>query len=305
MNPAIEIQDLTKTFSPHVVAVTGVDLVLPRGSLFGLLGRNGAGKTTMLRLVMGLLCPDCGSARVLGHNLGTAPSRLRQKVAYVAQALQLPGWLTLEDLGRCLARMYDRWDDRLIDRLGAQWDLPKRRSLAELSGGQQRQAALALALAVHPEVLLLDEPAAGLDPVARRALLRCLVEALGDGDECTMVICTHQIADLERVANQVGFMDRGRLVMNAPLETILQSTRRVQVIFDQPCPPPGFAIPGARHCQTVGPVMTAVVQWTHEDQLAALSEWPGVRVNVFPMNLEEIFLDQFEMSELETEAMDA
>jgi ABC-2 type transport system ATP-binding protein len=246
------------------------------------------------------LRPDAGTAMVLGQNLWSAARELRQKVAYVAQTQQLPGWMTLEDIGRCQGSWYEGWDDALAQKLAKRWDLSWKGQLAELSVGQQRQATLLLALAVRPQVLLLDEPAAGLDPVARRSLLQGIVEALCQEVGCTVLISTHLISDLERVADQIGIMDRGRLVMSARLETLLQTTKRVQVVFDESGPPADFAIPGARRCRTQGPVMTAVVEWTTDDQLNWVREWPGVRVNLFPMDLEEIFLEWFERTDSET-----
>lgn len=300
MPPVIETRDLTKTFAGRVVAVSGIDLTVPAGTVFGLLGRNGAGKTTTLRLLMGLLRPDRGSASVLGSNLWSAPRQLRQRVAYVAQTLQLPGWMTFSDLCFCQSRLNEGWDDGLAQKLVQQWDVPVDRPMAMLSGGQQRQTALVLALAARPQVLLLDEPAAGLDPVVRRGLLQCIVEALSSDLGCTVLFSTHIITDLERIVDHVGIMDRGRLVLNTRLDELLQSSRRVQVVFDEPGPPEGFAIPGARRCRIEGPVVTAVVQWTHDDQLADLQSWRGVRVNVFPMNLEDIFLEWFERTGSET-----
>jgi ABC-2 type transport system ATP-binding protein len=162
-----------------------------------------------------------------------------------------------------------------------------------LSGGQQRQAAILAALAARPEVLLLDEPAAGLDPVARRALLREIVEAVVRDPGCTVLFSTHLITDLERVADHIGIMDRGRLTLSTRLDDLLQSTRRVQVVFDQPSPPVGFLVPGALRTQIRGPVLTALVRYDGESQLAALREQRGVRVNVFPVGLEEIFINLY------------
>jgi ABC-2 type transport system ATP-binding protein len=294
MKTAIETQDLTKTFRGSVVAVTGLDMGVPSGAFYGLIGRNGAGKTTALRLLMGLSRPDSGWGRILGWDLWEAPARTRQKVAYVAQNLQLPAWMTLENLSFTHAHFYDRWNGDWARRLARQWELPWGRPVGQLSGGQQRQAAIVLALAARPAVLILDEPAAGLDPLARRELLSSLVDALCQGEGCTVLFSTHLISDLERIADHVGVMDRGRLVVAGRLEALLQTTRRVQVVFDQSEVPAGFTIPGARRSRVEGPVATAVVHVTHEDQLQSLRQQPGLRVSVFPMSLEEIFLNWFD-----------
>jgi ABC-2 type transport system ATP-binding protein len=293
MNHAIEAQNLTKSYSGGVVAVTGLDLAVPAGTVYGLIGRNGAGKTTTLRLMMGLLRPDSGSARILGCDLWEAPRQMRQRVAYVSQSQQLPGWMSLEDFARYHASFYDNWDTDFLRRLSGRWELPWNRSLNRMSGGQQRMVASALALAARPEVLLLDEPAAGLDPIARRALLDGIVEALGHTDGCTILFSTHLIAELQRVADYVGILDRGRLIASSLLSDLLEQTKRVQVVIDQPAPPPGFAIPGAMRVQVEGPVATALVKITSDNQLDSIHRLPGVRVNIFPVNLEDLFIDLF------------
>ena len=150
-----------------------------------------------------------------------------------------------------------------------------------------------VALAARPEVLLLDEPAAGLDPVARRWLLTGLVEALNRGDGCTVLFSTHLVGDLERVAEYVGMMDRGRVVTSARLEELLLTVRRVQVVFAQDSPPPDFRLPGALFSRAAGPVVTAIVRLAADSQLDPVRALPGVRVNVFPLSLEEIFIELF------------
>ena len=291
METVIQARGLCKRFRGGIVAVDGLDLEVPRGAVYGLMGCNGAGKTTTLRLLTGLLRPDAGTARLLGADFWTAPRAVRQRVAYVSQAQQLPTWMTLEELCRYGAHFYDAWDRGVARDLARRWDLPWQRPVARLSGGAQRQAAILLALAAQPEVLLLDEPAAGLDPVARRSLLGSLVEALSRAGGCTVLLSTHLITDLERVAEYVGIMDRGGLTTSTRLEELLQTTKRVQVVFDQAAPPPGFTVPGALRSRTTGPVVFALVRLTCPDQLEAVRRLPGTRLDVFTMGLEEIFIE--------------
>ena len=293
----ISARNLSKTFRGGVVAVSGLDLDVPAGSVYGLIGRNGAGKTTTLRLLMGLLRPDSGEARVLGADLWQAPREIRQRVGYVSQSQQLPGWMTLDELCRSNACFYGRWDEALAQRLARRWELSRKRPIAHLSGGEQRQAAILLALAAQPEVLFLDEPAAGLDPIARRALLAGLVDCLTQESGCTIMFSTHHIGDLERIGDRVGMMDRGRIVKSLRLDEWLDRVRRVQVVFNTDTVPHGFSIPAARRIRIEGPVATAVVELANEDQLTPLRSIPGARVNVFPMNLEEIFIEWFEQTE--------
>jgi ABC-2 type transport system ATP-binding protein len=299
--PAIFTHDLTKSFGRDVVAVSGLDLEVERGTVFGLIGRNGAGKTTTLRLLMGLLREDRGEARVLGARLWDAPAGLRQRVAYVSQSKQAPEWMSVDDLCRYTSHFYDRWDGALARQLIRRWELPNTTPVGRLSGGMQRLASLVVALSARPEVLLLDEPASGLDPIARRSLLTCLIEALMRGDGCTMLLSTHMLGDLERFANRIGIMDRGRLVASGDLEDWQRTVRRVQVVFAESAPPSDFNIPGAMRTDRLGPVVTAIARVADVGQLAHIREIPGTRVQVFPLTLEEIFVELFREKELEEE----
>ena len=292
---AIEARDLGKTFPGGVVAVNGLDLEVPTDALYGLIGRNGAGKTTTIRMLMGLLRPNRGSARVLGADLLTAPRAVRARVAYVSQAQQLHAWMTLEELCHYASHFYEKWDMGYARDLARRLEVPWERQVGLLSGGQQRNAAILLAFAARPDVLLLDEPAAGLDPVARRQFIDEIVDVLTRSEGCTVLFSTHILSDLERIAEYVGIMDRGRLVTSGRLEDFQSKTKRVQVIFDDEGRP-GFTvpvIPGTIRSHVEGPVLTAVVRLETESQLDEVRRIPGVRVNVFPVGLEEMFIDLF------------
>ena len=293
-NWAIEARSLTKIFREGIVAVNELDLEVKRGSVYGLMGRNGAGKTTSLRLLLGLLQPDRGSARVLGWDFRQAPRGVRQRVAYVSQTQQLPGGLSLEELSLCLKRLNGQWDETHARGLAERWSLPWKQPVASLSSGEQRKAAIVLAFASRPEVLVLDEPAAGFDLVARRQLVDQIVDTITQRDGCTVLLSTHIIGDLERVADNVGIIEGGRLALSSRLEDLLNSTKRVQVIFEDEGPPSDFAIPGVLQMRRAGAVVNAIVRWTHGGELDLLrGSVVNARVQVFPIGLEEIFLELF------------
>ncbi len=288
---AIEARDLSKTFRGGVVAVNGLDLDVLSGTVYGLIGRNGAGKTTAIRMLMGLLRPNGGTARVLGADMWGAPRELRARVGYVAQSQQIHAWMTPGELCYYLSHFYETWDHAHARHLARRFDLAWEQQVGLMSGGQQRKVSILLALAARPEVLILDEPAAGLDPIARRELVDEIVDVLSRDGGCTVLFSTHIISDLERIAEHVGIMDRGRIVTGAPLEELQRTTKRVQVIFDAAGPPEGFSIPGALRSETAGPVVTAVARLQSDTQLDAVRAIPGVRVNVFPLGLEDMFIE--------------
>ena len=288
---AIHTRNLTRTFAGGTVALSGLDLDIPKGAVYGLMGRNGAGKTTTLRLLMGLLRPDQGEARVLGVDMWAADRRARGRVAYVSQSQQLPGWMTVPELCRYASHFYESWQPAFADDLCRRWGINRDRPLGTLSGGEQRKAAILIALAPQPEVLLLDEPAAGLDPISRRELIDELVSLLAQERSCTVLFSTHIITDLERIADRVGILDRGHLRLDRSLDDLKSTFRRVQVIFPGEAPPPHFAVPGAVRTHVSGPVVTGVTDIFDGEHVEALRRWPGVRVQVFPINLEEIFIE--------------
>jgi len=287
---ALVARGVSKTFHGGVRALDGLDLEVARGSIFGLLGRNGAGKTTAIRVLMGLLRADTGEAYVLGEDLWACDAAHRARVAYVSQSGRLFGNWTLEDHARYLAHFYPRWDGAYARALAKRIEVPWDRRVRTLSGGQSRKVSSILALAAHPEVLLLDEPAAGLDPVARRELIDALIDALTAGETDTVLLSTHIVSDLERIAESVGFIHRGRMLRSDSLDVLKETMRRVQVVFDEGVPE-GFSVPGALHSFREGPVITAVAQLRSEEDLVPVRALPGARVNVFPLGLEDIFIE--------------
>ncbi|MDP6545321.1 MAG: ABC transporter ATP-binding protein [Phycisphaerae bacterium] len=290
---AIEANNLSKTFSGGVAAVSGLDLSVPHGVVYGLVGRNGAGKTTLIRMLMGLLRPTGGNGRILGQDLWRSDPTQRQRIGYVSQMHKAHEWMTISELCCYLGHFYEKWDQPYARSLAKRFSLPWDRQIGLLSGGQQRKVAILLAFSARPEVLMLDEPAAGLDPIARRELIDETVDVIASISPCTVFFSTHILSDLERVAEYVGIMDRGRIVTEARLDDLQNRTKRVQVVFNSDAIPDGFEIPGAIRTKVEGPVVTSVVRMVSETQLDELHKRPDLRVNVFPLGLEEIFIDLF------------
>lgn len=286
---AIETVSLTKRFGSIFPVVDHLDLKVPRGTLFGLLGRNGAGKTTLIRMLMGLVTPTEGEAWVFGRSMETASIEHRARVAYVAQQHELFPHMTAEELCFFFSHLYPRWDQsyaiELIGRFGVPWDSPR---YASLSVGQKRQLALILALASGSELLILDEPAAGLDPVARRLFISALMELSATEAPPTVFLSTHILSDLEGPADQIGILEYGKLVLSGSTEDLRRHARRVQAVFPTAVPT-DLEIPGAHSLEIEGRVATAVLLSDDEDGLRLLRQ-SGAQVDVFPLDLEQLFI---------------
>jgi ABC-2 type transport system ATP-binding protein len=290
---AIETNRLSKVFPGHVDAVRDLDLQIKPGTVYGLVGTNGAGKTTTLRLLTGLLRPTGGTAHVLGTNLWNAPRATRAKVAYVSQSQLLHGPMTVSELCYYVSHFYEKWDQSYARSLAKKWDLPWDRQVGLMSGGQQRKASILLAFACRPEILILDEPAAALDPLARRQFIDELIEIVSENEKCTILFSTHIVSDLERVAEYVGIMDQGKIIVSSTLEELQNSYKRVQFIFDE-APPTNFAIPDALRFQVTGTVAHALIRTSHNHLIEQLAQSTKAKMTTFPLGLEELFISILE-----------
>ena len=230
--PAIEIRQLVKSFEAGANALNGLDLSVPSGAVYGLIGRNGAGKTTAMRILAGILKPTSGDAEIMGTAMLTANAEDRARFAYVSQHQQLPGAQSISQLGHMLSAFYPRWDHSFLKKLCTHFSMDANSPIQHLSGGAQRKVAIILAFAARPSVLLLDEPAAGLDPVSRRELIDAIVELISDEQGCTIMLSTHLLEDLERVADTIGIIGSGKMICSRSLDDLKANIQRVQVVFD-------------------------------------------------------------------------
>ncbi len=289
----IETKHLTKDFR-KVSAVDRLEMKVRSGSVYGLLGRNGAGKTTTIRLLMGLLNPTAGEALVNGKQMSKSTACERQRVAYVSQAQRLHRGLSGEEHAAMIAPLYAKWDVEYAREMARHFDIDLTRPAGALSGGQRRMLAVVLAFAIRPDVLLLDEPAAGLDPLARRRLIEALAEMLSNGGGQTVLLSTHLVDDLERIATEVGFMDAGKLVLSRNTDELRERMRRIQVVAKEGPLPSDIAIPGELRSKREGIVLTALASLPSPNALAELEQRPEITVQSFPMNLEETFIALFD-----------
>ncbi len=221
MTAPLSYRDLRRHFQPGQPVLDGVDLEVHAGEILGLVGRNGAGKSTLIKIAMGLLQPHTGEVRVFGMDPLAQPVEVKRRVGYVAEDQALPAHLALEDLMALHAELFPTWDARLADEMARRFDLPRRRRLHALSKGQGRQVALLCALAHRPELLLLDEPASGLDPAARREFLEVSIEQLA-GIGSAILFSSHQMGDVERLAQRIAFLHEGRIALECPADEVAE-----------------------------------------------------------------------------------
>jgi len=220
---ALELRDVKRAYERGRDVLRGVSLDVKPGEVVALLGRNGAGKTTLLRVMMGMLRADSGQVRVLGLDPRREPVALKQRVGYVAEEQMLPGDLSIAAVFDLHRRLFPTWNPLMEEVLCRRFgDLSTRARMDTLSKGQARQVALIAALAHQPELLLLDEPAGGLDPAARRQILEAAISLLSD-QGTTVVFSSHHMADVERIAGRVVLLHDGRIVVDSELDTLRES----------------------------------------------------------------------------------
>jgi ABC-2 type transport system ATP-binding protein len=225
----IEIADLTRRFGSKV-ALDQVRLSVPRGSVFGLVGPNGAGKTTLIKHVLGLLQAVSGTVRVFGRDPVADPEGVLSRIGFLSEENDLPNWMRIDELLRYTRAFYPRWDDAYAVELRQAFALDPKAKIRHLSKGQRARAGLLIALAHRPELLLLDEPSAGLDPIVRRDIMGAIIRAIAEEGR-TVLFSSHLLHEVECVSDQVALMDKGRIVFSAALDDIKETHRRLTLRF--------------------------------------------------------------------------
>lgn len=235
MNTVIQTHALTRYYGTRCV-VNQLNLAIPKGCVFGLLGRNGAGKTTTIRMLMGLVMPTRGSAEVLGYDSKKLPEGARARVGYLAEGHHVYGWMSVAECGSFQRACHRHWNEDLFHAVLKHFRLEPRMKAGDLSRGQRAGLCLALTLAPEPELLILDDPALGLDPVARRSLLESMIYVTRRSDR-TILFSSHLLSDVERVADEIAVMDRGVLKARCSVEDFRSRIRHYVLGFDSQPPP--------------------------------------------------------------------
>ena len=219
----IKIENLTRQFGGKT-ALNAVNLSMPRGGVYGLVGANGAGKTTLIKHILGLLQAESGSVRVFGLDPVAEPVAVLSRIGYLSEENDLPGWMRVDELIRYSRAFYPAWDDAYAEELRQQFALDPAARIKTLSKGQKARAGLLIALAYRPELLVLDEPSSGLDPIVRRDILGAVIRTIADEGR-TVLFSSHLLDEVERVADHVTMINQGAIVLSAPLAAIKESHR--------------------------------------------------------------------------------
>ncbi len=222
----LSLENTAKQFDGKNV-LDGVTLELAAGSITGLLGRNGSGKTTLIRTAVGLLKPEEGRANLFGHSAWECPASIRKRLGYVSQKFDDMLWLRVSDALSLVASFYDTWDHQLVERFRKEWDVPLDKKIQTLSQGQQQKVGILLAIGHRPDLLILDEPVASLDPVARQDFLRTLL-MLNDENGQTILFSSHITTDIERIAADVAILHEGKLSWHGGVDELKE---KVQCLF--------------------------------------------------------------------------
>lgn len=219
----IEVSELTRRFGSKM-ALADVSLTLPRGAVYGLVGANGAGKTTLIKHILGLLRAESGSVRVFGIDPVANPVAVLSRIGYLSEENDLPGWMRVEELIRYSRAFYPGWDDAYAEELRQTFALDPAAKIKTLSKGQKARTGLLIALAYRPELLVLDEPSSGLDPIVRRDILGAVIRTTAQEGR-TVLFSSHLLDEVEQVADHVTMISAGRIVLSATLSEIKESHR--------------------------------------------------------------------------------
>ena len=277
----LEMKNVVKTFG-HVTALDNLSLTVPKGAVYGLVGPNGAGKSTAIRHLTGIYRPDKGEVTLEGMPVFENPAA-KGRIGYIPDDVFYYPGATLEEMRKFYKGIYPKFDDALFARLHEIFQLPSNTPIRRYSKGMQKQAAFHLTMSIHPEVLILDEPVDGLDPVMRRQVMSVILADVAEHGT-TVLISSHNLRELEDVCDHVGIMDKGRMLLERSLADMQGNTHKLQIVGDTP---EGLEI---LHESASGRLKTLIVRgqaWEISTKAAAAKP---AYYDLLPLSLEEIFI---------------
>jgi ABC-2 type transport system ATP-binding protein len=286
---AIETIGLTKRLD-RIKAVDDVTMQIPEGVIYGLIGPNGAGKSTLIRLLLGILQPTHGQVLIFGQNASDPTGKARQEVGFVPDSSLWPHAFRVQDALEWNRYTYGKWDSRRADRLLELFSIAKRAMIRDLSKGQKMQVSLSCMLAARPRLLVLDEPTNGLDPVVRREFLQLIVEQFAQ-DETTMFFSSNLLEDLSRVANHIGVLFKGKMLLSKPMEILEGSMRKIMVVFRPEHEPNVDQWPEVWRSEREGRLRMLWVADQVEEVLLRIQSYEPVFYEALKPTLEDMFVE--------------
>ena len=277
----LELKNVTKSFG-SVKALEDLTMTVPKGAVYGLVGPNGAGKSTAIRLALGVYRPDSGSITLDGKPIYENPE-IKSKISSIPDEVFYFQSATMADMKSYYKRLYPNFDEQLFDRLYEVFPLPKNSPIRRFSKGMQKQAAFHLSICTHPELLILDEPVDGLDPVMRRQVWSLLLGEVAQR-ETTVLVSSHNLRELEDICDHVGIMDQGKMLLERSLADMQGSTHKLQLVGNVPM---DLEI---LHESSSGRLKTLVVRGDAQQIVQKVKETEPAYFDVLPLSLEEIFI---------------
>jgi ABC-2 type transport system ATP-binding protein len=288
IKPAIETRGLTKYYGDHPV-VHALDLRIPTGCVYGFLGRNGAGKSTTIKMLTGMVLPDAGEALVLGESIDSLSPETRGRIAYVAEGHPLYRTMTIRQIEQFSRAFYPHWNSDLFGQVLEHFELAPKKRIWWLSRGQRAQVALALAVAPDPELLILDDPTLGLDTVVRRDFLESMIQLIQRQGR-TILFSSHVLGDIERVADRIGILVDGVLRVDCPTERFKEAIKKLVLTFDGPAKPWPSA-EGIVSDVSIGNRREVVIANYTDAHLETARALGAKVIDVVEMNLEDAFIE--------------
>ena len=284
----ISTKDLYKSFKKKEI-LKGLNLNVNKGSIYGFLGKNGAGKTTTIKCLLGLFRQTDGNSNILGYGSGDLPEEAKARIGYIPQENDLVEWMKVSQLIRYTKIFYDRWDDAITEKLLKRFEISEKDIVGELSTGQAQRLAVVLTLSFDPDVLILDEPVASLDPEGRRNFLETILDVAKDGKR-TILLSSHITSDVERIADTIGILKDGTIRVERPIEDLKDSVKRLRIMPRNGVIPEGINIPNLLDMKKEPNFIMATVHDYSEDVKHTLEVNYKVNIDLFDLNLEDIFL---------------
>ncbi len=283
----VDIKGVSRSFGKKI-ALDEVDLSVPQGSVVGLVGENGAGKTTLLKHVLGLFKARTGTVRVFGKDPVTDPETVLGEIGYLSEVRDLPDWMKIGELMSYTKAFFPSWDDAFAEELREMFELSLDQKVKTLSRGQRARAGLIAAIAHRPQLLVLDEPSSGLDPVVRRDILSAIIRTVADEGR-TVLFSSHLLDEVQRVSDHVAMLHLGKMLLTSPMDDVLTSHHRLTVRFEQPLDSP-LKVDGALRCEGEGREWTVLCNGEQASVEAQLTQLNGEIVDRSAPSLDEIFV---------------